>query len=206
MMGESKSGKKEAFLTPIDKQDRPLGTYHVGHVGPMEQTAKSYSYIFVVVDAFSKFTWLYPTRTTAENVVIDRIKRQASVFGNPKRIISDHGAAFMSNSFKEYCEAEEIEHLVSAIGVPGGNGQVEHINKTIIPMLSKLYTESPDNWYKHIERVQQTINNTPPRSTKLPPFKLLTWVEMEVGTDPRLSELLEEAAVEELEEERESVR
>jgi len=34
------------------------------HVGPMEITKKRYNHIPVVVDAFSKYVWLYPTRST----------------------------------------------------------------------------------------------------------------------------------------------
>lgn len=86
------------------KEDRPLCTYHVDHLGPMEQTAKSYAYLFVVVDAFSKFVWLYPTKTIASDLVINKLEHQASIFGNPRRIISDRRTAFTSNSFKYYCE------------------------------------------------------------------------------------------------------
>jgi len=49
------SGKKKGFLTPINKDEKPLETYHVDHVGPIEQTSKNYNYILVVIDAFSKF-------------------------------------------------------------------------------------------------------------------------------------------------------
>jgi len=31
----AKVGRQEEFLTPIDKGDKPLVTYHVDHVGPM---------------------------------------------------------------------------------------------------------------------------------------------------------------------------
>lgn len=50
----------EGFLTPISKEDRPLETYHVDHVGPMEQNNKWYKYIFVVVDAFSNLCGFIP--------------------------------------------------------------------------------------------------------------------------------------------------
>ncbi|XP_017481076.1 PREDICTED: uncharacterized protein LOC108370282 [Rhagoletis zephyria] len=96
---DAKSGKKEGYLNTISKEDKPLGTFHVDHVGPMETTKKAYNYILVVVDAFSKFVWLYPTKDTGAEAVIDRMKKQSSVFGNPRRIITDRGAAFTSNRF-----------------------------------------------------------------------------------------------------------
>ncbi|CAD7000869.1 unnamed protein product [Ceratitis capitata] len=38
IISDSKVGRKEGFLEPIDKEDRPLGTFHIDHVGPMEKT------------------------------------------------------------------------------------------------------------------------------------------------------------------------
>ncbi|XP_036345265.1 uncharacterized protein LOC118754496 [Rhagoletis pomonella] len=73
-------------------------------------------------------------------------------------------------------------------------------------MLSKLCVENPTQWYKHLDRVQQVINNTPPRSTKVLPFMLLTVIEMRLSEVPDLGEFLEEAEIEELDRERESLR
>lgn len=59
-------------------------------------------------------------------------------FGNPSHIITDHGTLFTSNEFKEYCEKENIEHVMITTGVPPDNGQVEWIHKIIIFILTKL--------------------------------------------------------------------
>uniref|UniRef100_A0A034WN84 Retrotransposable element Tf2 155 kDa protein type 2 n=1 Tax=Bactrocera dorsalis TaxID=27457 RepID=A0A034WN84_BACDO len=80
------------------------------------------------------------------------------------------------------------------------------MHKVVVPMLSKLCTETPTNWYKHIDRVQQFINNTPPRSTKQTPFKILTGLDMCMANMPELQELLDDEAVDELNEDRELVR
>lgn len=108
------------------------------------------------------------------------------MFGYPYRIISDRDTAFVSNLFKEYCEAEGIQHHTIATGVPRGKGQVERIHKIVIPMLPKLCYENPCSCYKHIDVVQQTISKTPPRSTQVLPLRLLTGVEMKLK---RISEL-----------------
>ncbi|GBP13171.1 hypothetical protein EVAR_91281_1 [Eumeta japonica] len=86
------------------------------HVGPMTATKKQYNYILVVVDAFSKFVWLYPTKDTGTDAVLDRLQKQSAVFGNPRRIITDRGAAFTSRAFEQYCEEEGIQHLLITTG------------------------------------------------------------------------------------------
>ena len=91
---DEKAGKKEGFLKPIDKDDKPLVTFHIDHVGLMEMTKKSYNHILVVVDGFTKFVWLYPTKSTDTRAVIDSLEKQASIFGNAVRIVTHRGAAF----------------------------------------------------------------------------------------------------------------
>ncbi|XP_036346770.1 uncharacterized protein LOC118756086 [Rhagoletis pomonella] len=172
----------------------------------MEATKKAYNYILVVVDAFSKFVWLYPTKSTGAEAVLDRLRKQAAIFGNPARIVTDRGSAFTSHPFKEYCAEEGIQHLLIATGVPRGNGQVERMHKIVVPMISKLCQEKPSQWYRHVKRVQQYINSTPPRSTKFAPFRIQTGMEMRIPNMPDLQQLLARVAVEELDEDREAVR
>lgn len=69
-----KLGKKEGFLNPIDKGCNPLQTIHLDHIGPMDITAKQYKYILMVVDAFSKFVWLYPTKSTGTEEVVSKLQ------------------------------------------------------------------------------------------------------------------------------------
>lgn len=62
ILAERKQGKQEGYLNAIEKGNLPLDTYHIDHLGPLPSTRKNYKYIFVVVDAFTKFLWLYATQ------------------------------------------------------------------------------------------------------------------------------------------------
>lgn len=94
ILAERKYGKSEGLLHVIDKGNTPLDTYHIDHVGTIPSTRKNYAHILVVIDSFSKFVWLYPVRSTATVEVIARLIKQAAIFGNPRRIVTDHGTAF----------------------------------------------------------------------------------------------------------------
>ena len=89
---------------------------------------------------------MYPTKSTGTDEVIERLRRQAA-----ERIITDRGSAFTSNKFQEFCESENIQHLMIGTGVPRGNGQVKRIHTIIIPMLTKLCVEKPE--YIHIRNL-----------------------------------------------------
>lgn len=99
-----KRGKGGGLLTQIPKQNILLRTYHIDHIRSMPSTHKRYIHILTVVDAFTKFVWLYLVKSTSAKEDIDRLKFPHNTFGNPSRIISHKGPAFTSNDFQTYCQ------------------------------------------------------------------------------------------------------
>lgn len=203
---DRKRGKTEGYLHPLYKGERPLNTYHIDHLGPLESTNKNYKHILVVVDAFSKFTWLYPTKTTTAREVINKLNLQKSIFGNPQLIISDRGTAFTAEEFSSYCEKEGIKHHCITTGLPRANGQVERVNSTIIPVLSKLSINDPTKWYQHVGRVQQVLNSSYHRSIGTSPFELMTGVKMRDQTSNHIKQLIEDEIVKNFDEQRDELR
>ncbi|GFX88541.1 hypothetical protein TNCV_2659521 [Trichonephila clavipes] len=206
ILANKKTGRKEGFLNPISKESIPLSTYYVDFIGHLPSTNKSYQQIFTVVDAFTKFTWLYPGKTVSAESALEKPKQQQKTFGNPIRIISDRGSAFTSKLFNDYCDEENIQHLQKATGVPRGNGQVERIHRTLIPVLTKLSLDDSTKWYKYGDRLQRILNSTISRSTKWTPFELLVVIKMRYKEDILIKDLLLEEMVKELLEQREFLR
>lgn len=101
-----KQGKQDGLLNTIDKGELPFDTYHVDYLGPLPSTKKSYRHIFVVIDTFTKFVWLYSTKLTSSTEIINCLKKQSVSFGNPRRIISSRGTAFTVGAFEDYCNQE----------------------------------------------------------------------------------------------------
>ncbi|KAG5878072.1 hypothetical protein JTB14_031507 [Gonioctena quinquepunctata] len=162
--------------------------------------------ILAIVDDFSKFTWLYACKSTTTKEVIDCLEKQKQVFGNPSRIITDRGTAFTAEEFKNYCIDEGIQNSTITTGVPRGNGQVERVNRIIIPVLTKLSLEDPGRWFKYVERVQRALNSTIQRSIGTSPFEILTGVKMRNKEEVLIKELLEEATIQKFNENREDLR
>lgn len=113
------------------------------------------------------------------------------IFGNPRRIISDKETAFTSKEFAEYCDEEGIEHTTTITGVPRGNGQVERVNRTLIPLLSKLSAPQSGEWYKHLDDAQRYLNAVMHRSLGTSPFHVLLGIRPRWRKNPDVMELLQ---------------
>ncbi|CAI6372644.1 unnamed protein product [Macrosiphum euphorbiae] len=178
ILANRKQGKKEGFLHSIDKGDTPLAMWHIDFLGPLTPTPKGYRHILAVIDGFTKFCWLFPTKSVTAQEVIEKLTVMEATFGNPGKIVSDRGAAFTSKDFGDYCSGRGIRHILITTGVPRANGQVERLNTIIINVLTKLSLNKTDQWYHQVPKVQMALNGSYQRSIGMTPFKLVFGVEM----------------------------
>ena len=192
ILGANKAGKQEGMLNPIDKEGVPLHTWHIDHIGELPSTNKNYKYLLVVIDALTKFTWLFTTKTKGVDEVIKKINILQQHYGNPSRIIADKG--FKSDSFNALCEENNILCHYITTGLPRGNGQVERIHRVLKAVFTKYSTEQPRTWFKYVTRVQQAINGTHHRSISTSPFELLFGVKLKSPEDLEIIRLLDDAA------------
>lgn len=197
ILGERKRGKQEGLLHVIHKADIPMDTWHIDHLGPLPSTSKQYRHIFAVIDAFTKFVWLFPVRSTTSTEAIAKLKIVQSNFGNPRRIINDRGTAFTSKEFTDYLAEQKIEFRPITTGVPRANGQVERLNSVIIAVITKLSVDNPMTWYRYVERVQKCINSTYQRSIGTTPFQLMFGTKVRLVEDILLAEWLQDDVIDE---------
>lgn len=169
---KSHSGPKQGFLHPIEKTPVPFHTIHFDCTGPFSQTSEGYKYILLVVDGFTKFTLLKPLKGLTAQELVPLIRETITLFGTPRKIITDRGTNFSSRQIISLFRNLQIEHHMIATGTPRGNGQVERYVATVIDMLNTTCNGSSD-WPSGLWKVQQTINTTIQKSTGFSPIHLL---------------------------------
>lgn len=64
----------------------PFDRVYIDHFGPLPKTSDKYQYVVVIVDAFTRYTWLFPTQSTTSKEVKDRLKVLFIMFGSSKKI------------------------------------------------------------------------------------------------------------------------
>lgn len=186
------SGKSEGLLHNIPKSDVPFSTLHIDHLAPASRSGPSANrYIFPVIDAFTKYVKLYATKTTNASEVIKNLKTYFEHYSRPLRIISDRGSCFTCHEFEEFVKERNIQHIKVATASPQANGQVERLNRTILPMIAKLVDERGTHWSNVLKDVEYACNNTISKATNESPSMLLFGIRQRGNVTDELRDALE---------------
>ncbi|WVZ88060.1 hypothetical protein U9M48_034614 [Paspalum notatum var. saurae] len=133
------AGKQVANTHPSKtfmSTSRPLELLHMDLFGPTTYTSiGGNNYGFVIVDDFSRYTWVYFLEDKTEVA----------------HIRSDNGREFDKTNIEEYCDKVGIKHEFSATYTPQQNGVVERKNRTLITLARSMLDEygTSENLYPY---------------------------------------------------------
>ncbi|KAI3505861.1 hypothetical protein L1887_28170 [Cichorium endivia] len=113
----------------------PLELLHIDLCGPsaIESVAHN-KYILVVVDDFSRFTWVFflKQKSEAATNMINFIKQKEILLRKQVRMIrSDNGTEFKNQTLDDFLVHKGISHNFSAPYTPQQNGVVERRNRSL---------------------------------------------------------------------------
>ena len=90
----------------------------------------------LIADTFCKYSFLYKVSSKAAEPVILKLKSLISQYGPPRRLSTDNGPPFSSETFATFMQQQHIEHITSSPHYPKSNGFIERQIKTIKTALS----------------------------------------------------------------------
>ena len=130
----------------IVSTSRPLQLLHMDLFGPTRTLSLGGKrYGFVVVDDFSRFTWvLFLAHKDEAFHAFEKLSKRIQnekVFAISS-IRSDHGKEFENSSFEKFCGENGINHNFSAPRTPQQNGVMERKNRTLEEMARTLLCEN----------------------------------------------------------------
>ncbi|GJV16490.1 retrovirus-related pol polyprotein from transposon TNT 1-94 [Tanacetum coccineum] len=131
--------KQESFFPTDQKSENTIWSFHTLHMdlcGPIRvQSIKGKKYILVIVDDYSRFTWVKFLRSKDETpeFVINFLKQiQLGLNKTVRFIRTDNGTEFVNQVMSEYYEGVGIFHQKSVPRTPQQNGVVERRNRTLV--------------------------------------------------------------------------
>jgi len=144
---------------------RPLKLLHINLFGPITYISiGGNKYGLVIVDDFSRFTWIFfvHDKSEVQGIVKNFIRRAQNEFElKIKNVRSDNGSEFRNTNVEEYLDEERIKHEFSAPYTPQQNGIVEKKNRTLIEAARTMLDEykTPDIfWAEEINTACHAIN------------------------------------------------
>ncbi|GJR37003.1 retrovirus-related pol polyprotein from transposon TNT 1-94 [Tanacetum coccineum] len=144
-----KSSKKPHKPKSEDTNQEKLYLLHMDLCGPMRvASVNGKKYILVIVDDYSRFTWVKCLRSKDEApaFIINFLKMiQVRLKETVRRIRTDNGTEFVNQTLREYYEKVGISHETSVARSPQQNGVVERRNHMLIEAARTMliYAKAP---------------------------------------------------------------
>lgn len=152
------------------KVSRPWETISTDLMGPLPRSLKGNSYVLVVTDYLSKFSLIFPLRTSSAEVVTRKIEEEVFlVFGVPRIIICDNGPQYRSTRFQKLAEQYACKIKYTANYHPRAN-PTERVNRTIKTMLAMYVKDNQRVWDQNIHKIACAIRSSRHETTKLTPY------------------------------------
>ncbi|KAJ9562511.1 hypothetical protein OSB04_007671 [Centaurea solstitialis] len=130
----------------INTISAPLQLLHMDLFGPTNvMSIGKKSYCLVIIDDYSRFTWVFFLRTKDETsglikTFVKRVENQVNL--RVKVIRSDNGTEFKNADLNSFCEEKGIERQFSAPRTPQQNGVAERRNRTLIEAARTMLADS----------------------------------------------------------------
>ncbi|KAJ9535723.1 hypothetical protein OSB04_un001123 [Centaurea solstitialis] len=125
---------------------KPLQLIHMDLCGPMRvQSINGRKYVLVIVDDFSRYTWVNFLRSKdgASDIIISFIRNvQVRLQLSVQVIRTDNGTEFKNRKLDSFLDSVGITHTFSAARTPQQNGVVERKNRTLVEAARTMLTFS----------------------------------------------------------------
>nr|GFA96616.1 putative ribonuclease H-like domain-containing protein [Tanacetum cinerariifolium] len=124
--------------------NKPLNLLHIDLCGPMRvQSIKGKRYVLVVVDDYSRYTWVFflHSKDEASKVIISFIKKtQVNLQLQVQRVQTDNGTEFKNKTLAKFFDEVGITQQFSAARTTQQNGVLERRNRTLVEAARTMLT------------------------------------------------------------------
>lgn len=155
------------------KAEFPFQLVSIDHWGPAPRSRKGNAYLLVVVDMFSKFVLLHPSRDTGSETVVRFLEEQVFLkFGTPEKLITDNHRPLIGRNMVELLNKYHVEHLTIAAYHAQANPAERYIRTVSAAIRATLAQNARDHrkWDEDLPLIERALNVTKNESTKKSPF------------------------------------
>ena len=140
--------------------------------------------VLVLQDHFSKYIVACVVKDQTARTATETLRNGCfGLFSAPAYLITDQGKAFTGHIITHLCDLYGVQKLRTLPYHAQTNGQVEHMNQTIIRMIGKLEEDKKACWSKHLPELLLAYNATCSAVTGYSPYYLLFGRRLRIPVD-----------------------
>ena len=124
-----------------------------------------------MVDAYSKWLEVHPTRVTTSRVTIEKLWAIFATCGIPTTLVSDNGSNFCSEEFEDFLTKNGVHHRKTAPYHPSSNGLAERAVQTFKDGMKRMSGE--ESLETRVSRFVFKYRITPSSITGVSPAEML---------------------------------
>lgn len=168
----SKKTKMPMVITST--ASKPFERCFLDIVGPLPETETGNKYILTFQDDLTKFLINIPMKNQeAVTIAYHFVTGIICIYGLPEALITDQGANFLSELFKNTCKLLRIKKIQTTSYHPESNGALERSHRVLEEYLRHFISDSQENWDDWVPFATFSYNTTPHSGTQFTPFELL---------------------------------
>ena len=114
-------------LHPSELPEAVWSEIAIDFYGPVPTGEK----LLVTTDMYSRFPLVETMRNTNADAVINKLKKQFSIYGYPEKLRSDNGPPFNSAKFREYLDKSGVIHVKITPFHPKANATCERFMQVL---------------------------------------------------------------------------
>jgi len=153
---QSKTNRHKVLapLIPLQVADLPFERVSTDFLGPLPKTKNGMEHVLAFTDHYSLWPILVAVPdTSAKTVAKAFFEKVICEHGAPRYLLSDRGAAYMSEVVKEVCKLFKITKLNTVAYKPSTNGVQERLNSVILSTLSHYVNELNNDWDEYLPAI-----------------------------------------------------
>ena len=167
------SHANKAPMQPIEVNE-PFVFCAMDYMGPSPEAARGNKHLLVVMDHFTKWCEMFPTKDQQARTVAEiLVNRVFSRFGPPIVIQFDQGRNFESHIIQEVCRLIGTHKSRTIAYHPQCDGLVERENSTIQGILTSFVSDHPHDWDNWVSLAVFAYNTACHESTGFSPYEMV---------------------------------
>lgn len=149
---------------------------NIDSIGPLEPDADGHTHMIVIIDKFSRWLELYPTKGADAISAARALLNHYGRFGIPQKIVSDRGKEYCNKLIATFQQLVGTTHEFTIANSHEENSVVERANLEVRRYLNDICYDKRlrnNQWSENIPLIMRIFNSLPKELTKCSPAHML---------------------------------